>query len=113
MISLNNRFLLEPYTKEGLKSKVQSGIAMPGQRDGLKALEVLADGYLPNWEKIPAGSIAYIREEVLYTHPWASKFLTIESKSYSGKVMIVDLTHIEAFEIGPIVSKHSLEGFNT
>ena len=95
MISVNNRFMLEPYVKEGLKAKVQGGIAMPGQRDGLKRLEVLVDGFLPNGDRITAGSFAYIREEMLYTHPWASKVLTVEGMDF--KCIIVELAHIEGF----------------
>lgn len=87
--------MLEPYVKEGLKAKVQGGIAMPGQRDGLKALKVLVDGSLPDGTKIPNGSFALIREELLYSHPWASKVLTLEGSEM--KFIIVELTHIEGF----------------
>ena len=97
MISVNSRFILEPYIKEALKAKVQGGIAMPGQRDGLKGLKLLVDGLLPNGDKVPAGSTAYIREEILYTHQWASKILTLEGSDM--KFILVDLQHIDCFDI--------------
>lgn len=99
MFSLNNRLVLEQYIKEGLKAKVSGGIATPGQRDGLKGLKVLMTAVLTlpyGEQRIPAGSIAYIREEVLHTHPWASKPLTCDK--LSEKFMLVDLTYVEFIE---------------
>jgi hypothetical protein len=96
--SLNNRLVLEQYIKEGLKPKMQGGIATPGQRDGLKGLQVLVGTTLSDGRKVPKGSIAYIREEVLHTHPWASKPLTCDT--LPGKFMIVDLPYIEFIDTG-------------
>ncbi len=98
MISINNRFILEPYVKEGLKAKVTGGIAMPGQRDALKALKVLIDGSLSNGQIIRAGSVAYIREEILYSHPWSTKVLTLNLKDQEVKCIIAPLEHIEIFD---------------
>ena len=98
--SLNNRLIVEPYVKEGLKSKISGGIATPGQRDGLKGLKVLVGAvltYPDAKEELPAGSIAYIREEVLHTHSWASKPLT--SEGIEGKFLIVDLSFVEFIDI--------------
>jgi hypothetical protein len=99
MFSLNNRLVLEQYIKEGLKAKVSGGIATPGQRDGLKGLKVLMDAHitLPYGAfHVHIGDIAYIREEVLHTHPWASKPLTCDK--LSEKFMLVDLTYVEFIE---------------
>ena len=96
--SLNNRLVLEPYVKEGLKAKISGGIATPGQRDGLKGLKVLMDAYLSDGRKIPEGSTAYIREEVLHTHPWASKPLTWEGGAVN-KLLIVESSYVEFFYI--------------
>ena len=93
--SLNNRVILEQYTKSGLKSEVKNGIATPGQKDGIKGLLVLVDAYLPDGRRIPKGSTAYIREEILHTHAWASKPLTCDT--IPGKFMPVDVTYIEFF----------------
>lgn len=93
--SLNNRLIVEQYVKEALKAKVLGGIATPGQRDGLKGLTVLADAYLSDGRHIPKGSVAFIREEILHTHAWASKPLTCDT--IEGKFLIVELAHIEFF----------------
>jgi hypothetical protein len=95
--SVNNRLVLEQYIKEGLKAKIQGGIATPGQRDGLKGLTVLMSTTLSDGRHIPKGSMAYIREEVLHTHPWASKLLTCDTLSV--KFMIVELSYIEFIDI--------------
>ena len=96
--SVNNRLIVEQYIKEGLKAKVSGGIATPGQRDGLKGLKVLVDATLLDGTKVPRGSIAYIREEVLHTHPWASKPLTCDT--FSGKFLIVELSFVEFIDTG-------------
>jgi len=95
MFSVNNRLIVEPYIKGGLESKVQNGIATPGQKDGVKGLKLLVDFHWPNGHVQKAGSIVYIREEVLY-QPWASKLLT--SPAIEGKFMIVELTYVEFIE---------------
>lgn len=94
--SINNRIVLEQYIKEGLKAVRTGGIATPGQRDGVKGLKVLIGTTLPNGERIPVGSIAYIREEVLHTHQWASKPLTCDT--LPCKFLVVELTYIEFIE---------------
>lgn len=95
--SLNNRLVLEEYKKEGLKAKIQGGIATPGQRDGVKGLQVLVDAFLPDGRHIPRGSTAYIREEVLHTHAWASKPLTCDT--IPGRFLLVETTYVEFFSI--------------
>lgn len=94
--SLNNRLVLEQYVKGGLQSQVRNGIATPGQRDGLKGLKVLIGTVLSDGRHVPAGSIAYIREEALFTQPWAAKPMNCDF--LSEKFMIVDLHHIEAIK---------------
>lgn len=93
IFSLNNRLILEQYVKEGLKSERIHGIATPGQRDGLKGLKVLMGTKLSNGEVIHGGSIAYIREETLFTQPWASKHL--KCPLFKDPVMIVEISYVE------------------
>lgn len=95
--SLNNRLVLEVYVKEGLKTKISGGIATPGQRDGVKGLKVLMDAYLSDGRYIPKGSTAYIREEVLHTHPWASKPLCSDFMS-NIKFLLVESSYVEFFD---------------
>lgn len=94
--SINNRLVVEQYIKEGLKSKVVGGIATPGQRDGVKGLKVLIGATLVDGTKVPAGSTAYIREEILHTQQWASKPLTCAT--LSTPFMVVDIAHVEFIE---------------
>lgn len=91
--SLNNRLVLEPYIKDGLKAEVRNGIATPGQRDSLKGLRVLMETTLSDGHRISVGSIAYIREEVLHTQQWASKPLSCDT--LPGKFLVADLAHVE------------------
>ena len=95
--SLNNRLVVEQYIKDGLRAKVQNGIATPGQRDGLKGLRVLIGTVLSDGRHVPAGSIAYIREEALHTQAWATKLLSCDF--LSEKFIIVDLQYVEAIKI--------------
>lgn len=91
--SLNNRLIVEQYTKEAIKPRMQGGIATPGQRDSLKGLKVLVSSTLSDGRHIPAGSTAYIKEETLHTQPWAAKPLTCDT--LPCKFLIVDLAYVE------------------
>lgn len=73
--SPNDRLVLEVYKKEGLRSEIRGGIATPGQRDGVKGLRVLVGTTFSDGRHIPAGSVAYIREEILHNPSFAQKVL--------------------------------------
>lgn len=92
--SINNRLVLEPYIKEGLKSEIRSGIATPGQRDGLKGLRLLMDAHLSDGRQFPRGSVAYIKEEVLHNHS-STIFKHLNCDTINGKFMVVELQYIE------------------
>ena len=92
MYSINNRIVVEQYVKEGLKSKVVSGIATPGQRDGLKGLKVLVD-FRSEHVCIPVGSTVYVREEALHTHAWASKPLNCDK--IGVPFLMLELSYVE------------------
>jgi hypothetical protein len=93
MFSVNNKLILEPYVKEALKAKVQGGIAIPGQRDGVKGLRLLVNAMLNDGKSIPKGSIVYIKEEALHNHSWASKVNTCDA--FSDKFMTADYSFVE------------------
>lgn len=95
--SLNNRLVLEQYVKEGLKAKVQGGIATPNQKDGVKGLKVLVHATLSDGRHIPAGSTAYVREKTLYEQAWANTPLTCDT--IPGKFVLADLQFIEFISI--------------
>lgn len=104
-VSLNNRLILEPYTSDRtVKSTVGGGFALIQQKVSLKGLKVLMDA---NFERlgtfsmdgittpkmITRGSIAYIREELLFTQEWAKRLF--ECEGVEGKFMIVDIAHVD------------------
>jgi len=92
--SLNSRFILEPYASERvLKAKESNGFAMLAQKTSVVGLKLLVDVKLPSGELISAGNKAYIKEEYLYTQPWAKT--VYESAGVEGKFIIVDLNYIE------------------
>jgi hypothetical protein len=97
--SVNNRLILEEYIKSGLKSEVRNGIATPGQRNAVKGLKVLVDIYLSDGRKIPKGSLAYIKEEVLHNHS-ETIFKPLTCDTLPGKFMVVDLQYVEFFNTG-------------
>lgn len=95
--SFNNRFILEPYQGDRtIKSTTGSGFAMIAQKVSLKPLKLLADfdgivngAYL----SLPAGNVVYVREELLYSQPWAKQLM--ESEGIEGKFIIVESQFIE------------------
>lgn len=108
-LSLNNRFILAPYGGDRtLRANVSSGFAHVQQKTAVVGLKVLVpasiaalgqvriDGLSMN-ASIPRGSIAYIREEYLYTQPWAKNVLT--SDAIEGSFIIVDATYVEFVEL--------------
>ncbi len=97
--SLNNRLILEFYVKTGLKAEIKSGIATPGQANGLKGLKVLMDAN-SSVQLIPKGSIAYIKEEVLHNHS-TTIFKPLTCDTIPGKFMIVDLQYVEFVDTFP------------
>jgi hypothetical protein len=105
-----NRFIVEPYLSDRqVKTATATGgtgFAMIQQKVSLKGLRLLVEFRLDSTEKhydgkgnvtsiptvIPAGSIVYIKEELLHTQAWAKQIL---ESPYIGKFMIVDKQHIE------------------
>lgn len=94
--SINNRLITEVYKKEGLKSSVNNGFAMVSQKVSVKGLKILTDAVLSDGSKIAVGSVAYIREETLHTHP--SLKSVFESDAIGQPFMIVDLSLVDFIE---------------
>jgi hypothetical protein len=95
--SLNNRFIVEAYQKEGLKSEVKNGFATIQQKVALKGLKVLVEGRVVHGLSsyiIPKGSTVYVKEERLHspTGP-ANKVLSCEA--VGQPFIIVDLNDVE------------------
>ncbi len=95
-ISLN-RFVVEPYlTDRGLKVRESNGFAMIQQKVTVKGLKLMMDfqGSINGSNfNFPKGSVAFIREELLHTQPWAQK--PLEAEGVEGKFLIIDRIHVE------------------
>jgi len=69
MKSVNHMLVTKPYEgSRGVKSKIQSGVSVIQQKTGVLGLEVLIDAEISKDVTVKAGSIVYIKEEVLYTY---------------------------------------------
>jgi hypothetical protein len=94
MISLNGFFILKPYQQgQGIRTEIRGGLALPGQKNNLVGLELLADTRFDG-DTFKAGSTAYIQEELLMSHPWAKKVMKAED--IEGEFIVVEGRHITA-----------------
>ena len=76
-LSFNDILILEPYQQgQGFKEEIRGGIAIVQQKSSLFGLKVLVEAKLSDGSFIPAGSTAYISEELLSTQQWAKKMWT-------------------------------------
>lgn len=91
--SVNDRLVLEVYVKEALKAEFRGGIATPGQKNGVKGLRVLVGTTLSSGKEVPAGSIAYIKEETLHNPGFAQK--VFKSDFVKGPFIIAELSNVE------------------
>lgn len=97
-ISINNRFIVETYQKEGLRAEVKNGFAMISQKMRVKGLKLLVethvrDGRGETLMVLPKGSLIYIREEYLHGQPWAKQ--VFESDAVEAPFLIVDQNYVE------------------
>lgn len=97
--SMNNRLILESYKEDRsirANTNAVKGFAMADQKIKCHGLLVLADAYISvgtETKFVPAGSHAYIKEELLAKQPWAQKVL--KSDAVVGDFIIVDLMYVE------------------
>lgn len=98
MVSYNNRIIVEAYiTDKTLRATTDKGFARIEQKIQLKGLKVLIDAVISignQATRIPAGSVAYIKEELLHTQSWANKKLTCATMP-GVEFIIVDTNHVE------------------
>jgi len=97
MYSVNGRLILEVYKKQALKSEIRGGIAFVGQKVRVEGLRLLMDAKLSDGTIIPAGSKAFIREEVLHNLPNINK--PLESSATSEPFLVVDAMNVDFFEL--------------
>jgi len=91
--SFNGKLILEAYTQTEIKAEIRSGWATTSQKNNLKGLKLLVDSKDLNGKIIPAGSTAFIKEELLHTQPWAkAKF---KCDTLTGEFIVCTLNEIE------------------
>ena len=104
-----NRFIVEPYVSNRevkTANTGRTGFAVIEQKVAVKGLRLLVDIVLDNAPTnvsidgitfygptlVRAGSIVFIREELLHTQQWAKQIM---ESDHIGRFMIVDKQHIE------------------
>lgn len=91
--SFNNKLILEAYKHTELKADVKQGWAQLSQKNSLRGLTVLISAILSDGTHIPAGSKAWIKEELLHTQPWSKNKL--KSDTLPGEFIIVTMSEVE------------------
>jgi hypothetical protein len=102
LVSLNNKFIVEPYKGDRtLKANSATGFAIVQQKVSVVGLTLLMDSVVQvgktEHDTLPKGSKIYIREELLFTQPWAKN--VYESEAVEGKFIMVDAIHVEFVSI--------------
>lgn len=94
MIALNNTFIVKPYQQgQGIRTEMRGGLALPGQKLNLVALEMLADTKVDG-QVFPKGSLAYVAEDTLMTHDFAKKVRKAEG--IEGEFILIDSRFVTA-----------------
>lgn len=88
-----NKLIVEAYQYKGLESEFKGGIARPVQKNNLKGLRVLIQANLADGTIVPVNSIAYIKEELLFSHPAMKNKLKCDT--LSGEFIVVNLQDVE------------------
>ena len=91
--SFNNKLILEAYKHQEIRPEGNKGWVQASQKNNLKGLRVLIQATLSDGTVVPAGSMAYIREEFLHTSPAAKNKL--KSDTLSGEFILVTMSEVE------------------
>lgn len=90
----NNKLIVEAYDgSKGMREEVRGGIAFVDNKTETIGLKVLAEATLNSGEIIPAGSIAYIKENIL-AGPVAKDIRTAKEALGELKFIEIDLQHV-------------------
>lgn len=97
--SFSNRLILESYNQgQGVKSEVRAGIAFVAQKTDAIGLKVLVTAVLHNGHVIPEGSIAYVKEDILFG-PIAKDIRTAKGALGDQKYIELDLAHTSFIDL--------------
>lgn len=98
MLSFNDMLILEPYQQgQGLKEEVRHGIAFVKQKSELFGLRVLVEAKLSDGSFVPAGSTAYISEELLSTQQWAKNLKSCKALG-DQKFILVEMKYVNMID---------------
>ena len=91
--SYNNIIITEPYKgKTGIRSKVQSGVAVIQQKVNVVPLRVLQDAYISDKIEIKKGDVVYVKEDILHVNKQYSQ--PLECDDVSGQFVLMNYSHI-------------------
>ena len=97
--SFSNRIILEAYNQgQGVKSEVRGGIAFVAQKTDAIGLKVLATAVLNNGTIIPEGSVAYVKEDILFG-PVAKDIRTAKAAFGDQKYIEIDVAHTSFIDL--------------
>lgn len=91
--SFNGKLVLEAYVHTEIRSNTSKGWTGVVQKNNLKGLKVLVDADLPNGESVQAGSTAWIKEDFLYSQPWAKDIRKCDF--IPGEFILVTMNEVE------------------
>lgn len=90
----NNKLIVEAYDgSKGLRQEIRGGIAFVDNKSETVGLKVLAEAVLNNGDIVPAGSVAYIKENVL-AGPVAKDIRMAKAALGDSKFIEIDLVNI-------------------
>lgn len=91
--SVNHLVICEPYkNNKAIKSKISHGVAVIQQKVGVVGLKVLKDAVIDDKLTIKAGSVVFIKEEILFTHNPYSQIL--ECLDISEPFTLINFGHV-------------------
>jgi|SRR5580700_10028420 hypothetical protein len=91
--SFNNKLIVEAYKHTEIRAEGNKGWVQASQKNNLKGLKVLIQANLSDGTVVPAGSTAWIKEELLHSAPFAKNKL--KSETLPGEFILVTMSEVE------------------
>lgn len=91
--SYNNKLILQAYIHTEIRAEGNKGWIQASQKNNLKGLKVLIQAILSDGTVVPAGSTAYLKEELLHSAPFAKNKLKCDT--LPGEFILVTMGEVE------------------
>jgi hypothetical protein len=91
--SFNNKLILEAYKHTEIRAESNKGWVQASQKNHLKGLKVLIQSVLSDGTIVPAGSTAFLKEELLHSAPFAKNKLKCDT--IQGEFILVTMNEVE------------------